>query len=58
MIKDSNAKKYEFKEETEFDQRNIVINEKFNEFGLKLKANNEIKSQRLQKLYKEYNKRT
>ena len=37
---------------------NIVINEKFNEFGLKLKANNEIKSERLQKLYKEYNKRT
>jgi len=39
-------------------KQNIVINEKFNEFGLKLKANNEIKSQRLQKLYKEYNKRT
>jgi hypothetical protein len=39
-------------------KKNIVINKENNEFGLKLKAKDVIKSPRLQKLYKEYNKRT
>ena len=39
-------------------KKNIKIDKKNNEFGSKLKAKNVIKSIRLQKLYKEYNKRT